>query len=347
MSIPFDPRIFQQAGTVPQAYRSLFELPYLEQPLQRVWYVGPAAGSLAEWQSHWPGKHFIHQTTAHTELSRLSAEELPEAIVCDTQTVDGSPLTWARLLQADARLAQLPLVLVGAAETWPVCSEAQQAGVDDCFVPDTPPHQVEARLCFLKQHKADLAALRPAQASALKLYHRPWAKRVFDLGVASLLMLLLAPVLLLIWISLRVGSKQAPLVKLPRIGTGYQQIHCLAFCGTLTQPDGQTAPNWWGRRRNAHFWLHLPRLINVLRGDLSIVGNRPIPVQEAEQLTTDEWGGRFLAPVGITGPWRLAIDAKQQREMEVNYARNNSLLGDIVIALRTAGAWRRPGGSDT
>ncbi|KAF0198524.1 MAG: glycosyl transferase [Bacteroidetes bacterium] len=85
----------------------------------------------------------------------------------------------------------------------------------------------------------------------------------------------------------------------------------------------------------------LPQLINVLKGDMSIVGNRPLPLYEAELLTSDEWGERFLGPAGITGLWQVELRGKQDMSIEERktldnvYARNYSFWGDIKLILRT------------
>lgn len=93
--------------------------------------------------------------------------------------------------------------------------------------------------------------------------------------------------------------------------------------------------------RNTSF-DELPQLWNVLIGDMSIVGNRPLPLYEAEKLTTDKYMMRFMAPAGITGLWQVEKRGKagdmseEERIMLDNaYARDNSFWKDILLILRT------------
>lgn len=86
----------------------------------------------------------------------------------------------------------------------------------------------------------------------------------------------------------------------------------------------------------------LPQLINILKGDMSIVGNRPLPLYEAELLTTDEYIERFMAPAGLTGLWQVekrgdqgALSAEERKQLDIKYARNFSFGNDIKIICKT------------
>ncbi|WP_396590778.1 sugar transferase [Allomuricauda sp. R78024] len=90
----------------------------------------------------------------------------------------------------------------------------------------------------------------------------------------------------------------------------------------------------------------LPQLINVLKGDMSVVGNRPLPLYEAEVLTTDEWTDRFNGPAGITGLWQVEargrsskMSPEERKSLDVKYVEyansKYAFLIDMWIVLRT------------
>lgn len=86
----------------------------------------------------------------------------------------------------------------------------------------------------------------------------------------------------------------------------------------------------------------LPQLFNILKGDMSVVGNRPLPLYEAENLTCDDSIDRFMAPAGLTGLWQVekrgdsgAMSADERKQLDIVYGRTYSFALDMKIIFRT------------
>ena len=86
----------------------------------------------------------------------------------------------------------------------------------------------------------------------------------------------------------------------------------------------------------------LPQLFNILKGDMSIVGNRPLPLYEAEKLTADASIDRFMAPAGLTGLWQVeergkggTMSAEERKQLDIKYGQTYSFALDLKIIFRT------------
>ena len=86
----------------------------------------------------------------------------------------------------------------------------------------------------------------------------------------------------------------------------------------------------------------LPQLFNILKGDMSIVGNRPLPLYEAEKLTADASIDRFMAPAGLTGLWQVEergkggmMSAEERKQLDITYGRTYNFKLDMQIIFRT------------
>jgi lipopolysaccharide/colanic/teichoic acid biosynthesis glycosyltransferase len=84
-----------------------------------------------------------------------------------------------------------------------------------------------------------------------------------------------------------------------------------------------------------------PQRFKFLLGDMSLVGNRPLPLFEAAALTTDQWATRFMAPAGITGLWQINKTGEQDMSVEerinydIAYAQNAGFMYDLWILAHT------------
>lgn len=75
---------------------------------------------------------------------------------------------------------------------------------------------------------------------------------------------------------------------------------------------------------------------------MSVVGNRPLPLYEAELLTSDEYVQRFMGPAGLTGLWQVEkrggagkMSAEERKQLDIKYAKEFSFRMDMRIIIKT------------
>jgi lipopolysaccharide/colanic/teichoic acid biosynthesis glycosyltransferase len=195
-------------------------------------------------------------------------------------------------------------------------------------------------------------------------------KRVFDIVVSTALLVALSPLFFAIIIALRLESKGPFFYISKRAGRGYRIFDFYKFRTMVVGADEQideishlnqytpvaaempvfvkinndpriTPIGAFLRKTSLD---ELPQLLNVLKGDMSLVGNRPLPLYEAASLTTDEWAKRFMAPAGMTGLWQIkkrgkeAMSAEERILLDINYADKSNFLYDLWIMANTPSA---------
>lgn len=190
-------------------------------------------------------------------------------------------------------------------------------------------------------------------------------KRVFDLLVASALLVVLLPLLAYLWIRVKRSSPGPALFRQERLGMNQRPFEMLKFrtmyvdtddaahrdyiratmdaaasptengLYKLSRDDAVTRFGAWLRRTSLD---ELPQLWNVIRGQMSLVGPRPCIVYETEFFERHHFE-RFLVPQGVTGLWqvegRALMTPKEGLDLDVAYARGWSPLLDLSLILRT------------
>jgi sugar transferase EpsL len=174
--------------------------------------------------------------------------------------------------------------------------------------------------------------------------HR-FVKRAIDLVGATLALIVLSPVLLTVAALVRIRLGSPVLFRQLRPGRHGRPFEILKF-RTMTDdrdPDGQLLPNEkrltaFGRRLRRTSLDELPELINVVRGEMSLVGPRPLrmeylPLYSAEQQRRHEVRPGLTGLAQIEG--RNLLSWEERFRLDVQYADNHTLLLDAQIVFRT------------
>jgi lipopolysaccharide/colanic/teichoic acid biosynthesis glycosyltransferase len=183
-------------------------------------------------------------------------------------------------------------------------------------------------------------------------------KRTFDLVLSTVLLVLLSPILLASAIAVKLSSRGPVLYYSTRPGMAGRPFHCLKFrtmrvhadqvqaelesfneaSGALVKIRQDPRLTSVGRLLRRFSLDELPQLVNVIRGEMSLVGPRPLPMRDFARL--EEWHKkRYLVLPGITGLWQVSgrseLDFDDLVRLDFLYLERWSVFLDLVIMLKT------------
>jgi lipopolysaccharide/colanic/teichoic acid biosynthesis glycosyltransferase len=313
---------------------------------------------------------------AKSELKRCLLQEknnIPEIIFCETKFDLAAIRNFRNFLNSHSSLSSIPFVLDASnlAQTELELHKKAKLSDEILFLQETAEEKLVVKTKFLKKIKSrtlDLEAKPEPEKNGVSPFSvYQLLKRGFDIFLSLSLLLLVSPIFLLIARAINLESKGPVFYISKRAGRGYRIFNFYKFrtmyvgadknideFSHLNQYNAQTGigPLFFkidndpritkvGSFLRKSSLDELPQLINVLLGDMSLVGNRPLPLYEAATLTTDDWAARFMAPAGITGLWQIKkrghkdMSVEERINLDIVYAKRNNFMYDLWIIANT------------
>jgi len=190
-------------------------------------------------------------------------------------------------------------------------------------------------------------------------------KRLIDIVLASVALVLAIPIFAIVAVAIKLCDRGPIFFKHERVGLGGKTFSCMKFrtmrvrseihLMQYLEADPTAAEEWNSKQKLSNDPRitaiggslrrssidELPQLINVLKGDMSLVGPRPVTTEEMARYGRD--ASYYLsARPGLTGAWQVSgrndVPYAQRVLMDAEYCRTWSLFGDISIMLRTVPA---------
>jgi exopolysaccharide biosynthesis polyprenyl glycosylphosphotransferase len=217
---------------------------------------------------------------------------------------------------------------------------------------------------FVPGQSVPLFALRPPVFEGIDFA----LKRTFDLIVSIVGLIVLAPLLVTIAAAVKLTSRGPAIYRSVRPGIGGTPFYCFKFrtmrehaeqlqadleplnekSGALFKIREDPRLTKVGRFLRCFSLDELPQLVNVVRGEMSLVGPRPLPIRDFERL--EEWHKkRYLVLPGITGLWQVSgrseLDFDDLVRLDFLYLERWSVLLDLSILLKTLPAVLRRRGA--
>lgn len=315
----------------------------------------------------------------------MMGQQLPDAIVCDDYFGLQGIQKFMENLRSDNHLHRIPVILLAKNLDAAARKMAVLAKVDDIYDYHLNPADLGFRIDSLNKIKqldgvisASPEAVAPPQKPKQSLGHmaQVLAKRAMDIAAALFGLIILSPLWVVVAILIKLDSKGPVFYISKRVGRNYKIFNFYKFRTMRVNADqmlkevahlnqySSSAPadgkgpvfvkidndprvTKLGRFLRNTSIDELPQLFNILIGDMSLVGNRPLPMYEAKSLTKDGWAMRFMAPAGLTGLWQVSKRGKGDMTMEdrmaldMEYAYSNTFFGDIKLLMRTPMAMKQ------
>ena len=189
------------------------------------------------------------------------------------------------------------------------------------------------------------------------------AKRVMDMVGAGLALFCLLPVLAIVALTIRIDSKGPILFRQARVGFRGRTFTCLKFrtmvpdaeqrlaaleerneaaCKVLFKIKHDPRVTPLGRLLRKTSLDELPQFYNVLMGDMSLIGPRPLQLRDSaklEELEPEGFARRLSVLPGLSGPWQVAgrnhLDGVQMLDLDLDYVENWSIATDVKMLVQT------------
>lgn len=306
----------------------------------------------------------IHEARKIIQNS-INNQLLFDAIICDAGIEEKSILHFARYLSATEIICELPFILF--TNTNKINADLCTKGIDDFITSETPLENIIDKIELLKKYKSLQHAIHYSviQNDEPAIRTQDVLKRGIDILFSAVALIILLPLFLAIAVCIKLESKGPVFYKSLRAGKGYKVFTFYKFRTMVVNAEDMVKDlkhlNEYKDYKGSYFFKikddprvtkvgqvlrktsldELPQLINVLIGDMSLVGNRPLPLYEASSITVDKSAKRFLAPAGITGLWQVKgrsnanLSVDERISMDIAYAEKQSLLFDMKILIKT------------
>jgi lipopolysaccharide/colanic/teichoic acid biosynthesis glycosyltransferase len=302
----------------------------------------------------------------------ITANGLPDGIVCEKRIPgDNAFVFFDFWIEQFDNENKIPFIILDDEKNNETIEKALLLKIDDVYTKPVGAETIISRILTLKKIKP-YSNPDSISKSAPHKYTITFFKRTFDLLLASLGLILISPLLLILAIAIKIESRGKSYSITKRVGTGYRVFDFYNLRSRYSNPDKRfqelshlnqylkeahpkyaeknqendprlTKVGYIIHKTGIDRWL---QLLNVIKGDLSLVGNRPIRLYEAEMLTVGEWNDRFQGPAGLTGLWKIkshrnykSLSTEDRKLLDNKYLkiakRKYPFWKDLLIILRT------------